>query len=128
MHIIPITAARCAGAFFCLNEKSWFCHFSDRWLKPEHEFRPAHLYLQDIHLTYGVTPLLEGADLSVGRGARLCLVGRNGSGKSTLLRIAAGLTDADSGERFVQPGIFVPILRKPDFSGFRPPAIMCCKA
>ena len=64
---------------------------------------PPILYLQDIHLTYGVTPLLEGAALSVGQGARLCLVGRNGSGKSTLLRIAAGLTDADSGERFVQP-------------------------
>ena len=78
------------------------------------------LYLQDIHLTYGVTPLLEGADLSVGRGARLCLVGRNGSGKSTLLRIAAGLTDADSGERFVQPGIFVSYLaQNPDFSGFQ---------
>ena len=59
---------------------------------------PPILYLQDIHLTYGVTPLLEGADLSVGHGARLCLVGRNGSGKSTLLRIAAGLTDADAGE------------------------------
>lgn len=78
------------------------------------------LYLQDIHLTYGTTPLLEGADLSVGRGARLCLVGRNGSGKSTLLRIAAGLTDADSGERFVQPGIFVSYLaQNPDFSGFQ---------
>ena len=81
---------------------------------------PPILYLQDIHLTYGVTPLLEGADLSVGHGARLCLVGRNGSGKSTLLRIAAGLTDADSGERFVQPGIFVSYLaQNPDFSGFQ---------
>ena len=90
---------------------------------------PPILYLQDIHLTYGVTPLLEGADLSVGRGARLCLVGRNGSGKSTLLRIAAGLTDADSGERFVQPAYLSPILRKTRILvGFRPPAIMCCKA
>ena len=81
---------------------------------------PPILYLQDIHLTYGVTPLLEGADLSVSRGARLCLVGRNGSGKSTLLRIAAGLTDADRGERFVQPGIFVSYLaQNPDFNGFQ---------
>ena len=81
---------------------------------------PPILYLQDIHLTYGVTPLLEGADLSVGHGARLCLVGRNGSGKSTLLRIAAGLTDADSGERFVQPGVFVSYLaQNPDFKGFQ---------
>ena len=76
---------------------------------------PPILYLQDIHLTYGVTPLLEGADLSVSRGARLCLVGRNGSGKSTLLRIAAGLTDADSGERFVQRHICLLSCAKPRF-------------
>ena len=80
---------------------------------------PPILYLQDINLTYGVTPLLEGAELSVSHGARLCLVGRNGSGKSTLLRIAAGLVDADSGDRFVQPGVFVSYLaQSPDFAGF----------
>ena len=80
---------------------------------------PPILYLQDIHLTFGVTPLLEGAELSVAPGDRLCLVGRNGSGKSTLLKIAAGLIEADQGEVFVQPGIMVAYLEQdPDFRGF----------
>ena len=58
---------------------------------------PPLLLLQDIALTLGTAPLLAGAELSVGPGERLCLVGRNGSGKSTLLQIAAGLLAADAG-------------------------------
>jgi ATP-binding cassette subfamily F protein uup len=77
------------------------------------------LLLQDIHLTFGSSPLLSGAELSVGAGERLSLVGRNGTGKSTLLRIAAGLVEPDSGTRFLQPGTTVRYLaQEPDFSGF----------
>jgi ABC transport system ATP-binding/permease protein len=77
------------------------------------------LLLQDIHLTFGGTPLFEGAELSVGEGTRLCLVGRNGSGKSTLLKIAAGLMEFDRGTRFLQPGKTIRYLpQEPDFSGF----------
>ena len=61
---------------------------------------PPSLLLQDISLTFGVTPLLSGAELAVAAGDRICLVGRNGSGKSTLLRIAAGLVQPDVGYRF----------------------------
>ena len=68
---------------------------------------PPLLLLQDIHLTFGGTPLLEGAALSVSERERLCLVGRNGSGKSTLLKIAAGSVKADDGRRFLQPGVTV---------------------
>ena len=50
---------------------------------------PPLLSLQGVMLTLGGKPLLDGADLSVAPGARICLVGRNGSGKSTLLKIAA---------------------------------------
>src|SRR5665213_1316962 len=76
------------------------------------------LYLKDVHVAYGTTPLLDGAELIVDEGARLCLVGRNGSGKSTLLKIAAGLIEADSGERFVQPGVTIRYLpQEPDFAG-----------
>ena len=78
------------------------------------------LFLRDIHLTLGVAPLLEGAELSVSPGERIALVGRNGSGKSTLLRIAAGEVQADRGERFVQPGLNVAYLEQaPDFRGFK---------
>jgi ATP-binding cassette subfamily F protein uup len=80
---------------------------------------PAILSLRDIHLTFGGTPLLEGAGLSVSMGDRLALVGRNGSGKSTLLKIAAGLVQPDSGERFIQPGLRVHYLaQEPEFAGF----------
>ena len=64
-------------------------------------------FLEDIGLTFGGTPLLEGAELSIGPFERLCLVGRNGSGKSTLLKIAAGLIEPDGGSRFVQPSVTI---------------------
>ncbi len=81
---------------------------------------PPILILRDIGLTFGGTPLLEGAELSVSERDRICLVGRNGSGKSTLLKIAAGLVEADSGETFVQPGVTVRYLpQEPDLSGFK---------
>ena len=80
---------------------------------------PPLLQLADIRLTFGGTPLLEGAELSVSTGERVCLVGRNGSGKSTLLKIAAGLVEPDGGERFVQPGAVVRYLpQEPDLSAF----------
>jgi len=80
---------------------------------------PPLLQLAGIGLTFGGTALLESADLSVEAGERICLVGRNGSGKSTLLKIAAGLVEADSGTRFVQPGATMRYLpQEPDFSGF----------
>ncbi len=80
---------------------------------------PPILLLQDITLTIGGKPLLEGAELSVSAGERLCLVGRNGSGKSTLLKIAAGLIEKDGGTRFFQPDASVRYLpQEPDLSGF----------
>lgn len=80
---------------------------------------PPLLTLSDIHLSFGGTPLLEGAGLSVMPGDRLCLVGRNGSGKSTLLKIAAGAVQSDRGERIVQSGVTMRYLpQEPDLSGF----------
>jgi ABC transport system ATP-binding/permease protein len=79
---------------------------------------PPLLALQDVHLTFGGTPLLEGAELAIGERERLCLVGRNGSGKSTLLKIAAGMVEADRGTRFLQPGATVRYLaQEPDLGG-----------
>ncbi len=77
------------------------------------------LQLKDIALTFGGTPLLSAAELSLSIGERVSLVGRNGSGKSTLLKIAAGLVEPDRGTVFVQPGTLVRYLpQEPDFSGF----------
>ena len=75
------------------------------------------LTLQDISLSHGSAPLLDGAEIGVAAGERICLVGRNGSGKSTLLKIAAGLIEADRGSRFVQPGTTLRYLpQEPDLS------------
>ena len=80
---------------------------------------PPLLTLKDIHLTFGGTPLLEGAELTVAARDRICLVGRNGSGKSTLLKIAAGLVEPDRGERFAHPGASIRYLpQEADFAGF----------
>ncbi len=80
---------------------------------------PPLVQLTDIHLTFGGHPLLEGVDLAVSAGERVCLVGRNGSGKSTLLKIAAGLVEPDQGTRFVQPGAVLRYLaQEPDLTAF----------
>ena len=77
------------------------------------------LHLTDIKLSFGNTQLLDGAELSVGPRDRLCLVGRNGSGRSTLLKIAAAMIEADSGNRFAQPGATIRYLaQEPDLSGY----------
>jgi ATP-binding cassette subfamily F protein uup len=77
------------------------------------------LLLQDIHVTFGNTALLDGAELSVEPGERLCLIGRNGSGKSTLLKVAAGLMEADAGNRFAQPGATIRYLpQEPSLAGY----------
>jgi ATP-binding cassette subfamily F protein uup len=80
---------------------------------------PPLLFLQDIRVSFGGPPLLDGAELAVGPGDRLALVGRNGSGKSTLLRIAADLQAPDGGTRFLQPNTTVGYLaQEPDLSGY----------
>jgi ATP-binding cassette subfamily F protein uup len=79
---------------------------------------PPLIQLADIALTFGGAPLLDGVELVVAPGERVCLVGRNGSGKSTLLKVAAGLVEPDRGSRFVQPGATLRYLpQEPDFGG-----------
>ncbi|WP_017931652.1 ABC-F family ATP-binding cassette domain-containing protein [Robiginitomaculum antarcticum] len=80
---------------------------------------PPLLHLKDTHLTFGTTPLLEGAEMAVHAGERICVVGRNGSGKSTFLKIAAGQIEPDKGERFFQPGTTLRYLpQEPDLSAY----------
>jgi ATP-binding cassette subfamily F protein uup len=56
------------------------------------------LQLQNVDFGVGGPLLLEGVDLVVERGERVCIVGRNGAGKSTLLRLMGGEAHADDGE------------------------------
>jgi len=79
---------------------------------------PPLIQLSDVALTFGGAPLLDGVDLAVAAGERVCLVGRNGSGKSTLLKITAGLIEPDRGTRFIQPGATIRYLpQEPDLEG-----------
>jgi ATP-binding cassette subfamily F protein uup len=81
---------------------------------------PPILKLDDIVLTFGGTPLLNGAALQVEPGDRISLVGRNGSGKSTLMKIAAGMVEAQSGEVFRHPNATIRYLEQaPDFAGYK---------
>src|SRR5271170_3060293 len=80
---------------------------------------PPLLQLKDVALSFGGTPLLSGAELSVSARERVALVGRNGSGKSTLLKIAAAVVEPDRGTVFVQPEALVRYLpQEPDFAGY----------
>ena len=80
---------------------------------------PPLLRLDHISLTFGGTPLLTDAALSVSSGDRIALVGRNGSGKSTLLKIAAGLVEPTDGEIFRHPSATIRYLpQSPDLDGF----------
>ncbi|MEM1298679.1 MAG: ATP-binding cassette domain-containing protein [Pseudomonadota bacterium] len=80
---------------------------------------PPILTLADITLGFGGRPLFAGVSLAVAPGERICVVGRNGSGKSTMMKIAAGMVEPDTGERFVQPGRSVAYLpQDPDLSEF----------
>ena len=80
---------------------------------------PPLLQMTSIRYTLGGKPLLDGVDLQVGRGDRICLVGRNGSGKSTLMKVVAGDIGLDGGTRFLQPDATLRVLpQEPDLAGY----------
>ncbi|GGW88545.1 ABC transporter ATPase [Alteromonas halophila] len=60
------------------------------------------MQLKNISVIYGTPPLLDGVELIVQPGERVCLVGRNGSGKSTLMKVIAGDVIPDDGQRIIE--------------------------
>jgi putative ABC transport system ATP-binding protein len=56
------------------------------------------LEARDVQLSFGATPALRGASLTVAAGEMLAVMGPSGSGKSTLLHCLAGILKPDRGE------------------------------
>lgn len=78
------------------------------------------LQLKNASIILGHPPLLNGIDLVIHPGERLCLVGRNGCGKSTLLRVIEADIKLDDGQRLINKE--VKISRLPQ----DPPASVQC--
>ncbi|RMD98794.1 MAG: ATP-binding cassette domain-containing protein, partial [Deltaproteobacteria bacterium] len=56
----------------------------------------------DVHKSFGTQKVLDGVNLSIGRGETTVIIGRSGGGKSTLLRLLIGLTRPDRGKILVE--------------------------
>jgi ATP-binding cassette subfamily F protein uup len=70
----------------------------------------AILTMRNVNLAFGGPPLLDGIDLYVEEGDRLCLLGRNGTGKSTLLKLITGELIPELGEISRQQGLRVSLV------------------
>ncbi len=60
--------------------------------------RPHLIEARDVVKSFGQTPALRGASVTVSRGEILAIMGPSGSGKSTLLHCLAGIFAPDQGE------------------------------
>jgi ATP-binding cassette subfamily F protein uup len=67
----------------------------------------ALITLRDVCVSFGMQPLLDGVNLTVHPGERICLLGRNGVGKTTLMDVIAGRLIPDSGEVMRSQGVIV---------------------
>ncbi|MBQ9084573.1 MAG: ABC-F family ATP-binding cassette domain-containing protein [Clostridia bacterium] len=75
------------------------------------------LSVQDICLAFGVDVVLKDISFSLNDGDRVGIIGVNGAGKTSLFRIIAGMSEADSGNVYIQKGHTVGMLEQnPDLS------------
>jgi len=58
------------------------------------------LEVRDLHAYYGKSHILNGVQLSIGKGEIVSLLGRNGVGRSTTIRSIMGLVDCTGSVRF----------------------------
>ncbi len=59
------------------------------------------LAVDDLHLRYGPSPVVQGVSLAVDAGEVVALLGRNGVGKTTLARGLVGLTAVAAGHIWI---------------------------
>ncbi len=83
------------------------------------------LRTRKLRLGFGGPILLDGVDLSIDAGERVCLVGRNGSGKSTLLKVLEGRISPDEGEIEIQQGLKIASLDQHLPDGFNGSVFNC---
>ena len=76
------------------------------------------LQAKNLHHSYGDHALLDGVNLTLEAGERVCLVGRNGSGKSTLLKILGGHVKVDDGDIIHSPELRIAELNQEVPQGF----------
>jgi polar amino acid transport system ATP-binding protein len=58
--------------------------------------------LRDLHKSFGDHVVLDGVDLQVDAGEKVCVIGPSGSGKSTMLRCVNRLEEPTSGQILVE--------------------------
>ena len=63
--------------------------------------------LDKVSLNFGTHILLDEVDFTLKKGSKIGLLGRNGAGKTTFMKVIAGSMQADSGERWLRPGVQV---------------------
>ncbi len=64
--------------------------------------QPLPIQLEQVHYAVDGKVILDGVDLTVGRGEIVGIMGRSGTGKTTLLRLVMGLARPESGRILVR--------------------------
>src|SRR3990172_337155 len=70
----------------------------------------ALITIRNVGMAFGGPMLLDGINLQLEEGDRLCLLGRNGTGKSTLMKLISGEITPDEGEISRQQGLRVALV------------------
>lgn len=63
--------------------------------------KPPIIRVEDVHVSFGATKVLQGVTFDVPAGETLCVLGGSGGGKSTLLKVMIGNLRPTSGRVFI---------------------------